>query len=103
MMSMVSNISKSTLRTFLLLILTVTIASTFEFGELMYGDNELQGAWKRSNAELINGLIGMDLGKLAKAGKRSRTSSMITNDENINNDIRFKMNLKKLLSNQRHY
>ncbi|CAI4230770.1 unnamed protein product [Auanema sp. JU1783] len=26
---------------------------------------------KRSNAELINGLIGMDLGKLSAVGKRS--------------------------------
>ncbi|KAL4002412.1 hypothetical protein ACH3XW_3350 [Acanthocheilonema viteae] len=99
MMIVVSSISKSTFCTFFLLILTVTIASTFDFGELMYDDNELREAWKRSNAELINGLIGMDLGKLAKAGKRSMSAS----DESINNSQRFKIDWRKLLSNQRQY
>ncbi|KAM3724495.1 Pigment dispersing factor [Dirofilaria immitis] len=99
MMIVVSNISKSSLRTFSFLILTVTIASTFDFGDPMYGDNEMRGVWKRSNAELINGLIGMDLGKLTRAGKRS-VSPLITNDDNTNSNYRFNsMYLKKLLSN----
>ncbi|EFO21320.2 hypothetical protein LOAG_07167 [Loa loa] len=103
-MIMVSNISKSTPRIFSLLILIVTIASAFDFDELMHDDNDLQEIWKRSNAELINGLIGMDLGKLTKAGKRSIIPpSMITNKQKaINNGQRFNMNLKKLLSYQRH-
>lgn len=42
---------------------------------------------KRSNAELINGLIGMDLGKLSAVGKRS-------NAELINGLLG--MNLNKL-------
>ncbi|CCD72026.2 Pigment dispersing factor homolog pdf-1 [Caenorhabditis elegans] len=42
---------------------------------------------KRSNAELINGLIGMDLGKLSAVGKRS-------NAELINGLL--SMNLNKL-------
>lgn len=67
---------------------------------IQYGDNDLQEVWKRSNAELINGLIGMDLGKLAKAGKRS-LSLMTANDENASNDQRLNMNLKKLLTKQR--
>ncbi|VDO55530.1 unnamed protein product [Onchocerca flexuosa] len=71
--------------------------------KVIYGDNDMPEIWKRSNAELINGLIGMDLGKLATAGKRS-LSSLIKNDENINSNNQFKnMNLSKLLSNQRHY
>ncbi|CAB3403588.1 unnamed protein product [Caenorhabditis bovis] len=44
---------------------------------------------KRSNAELINGLIGMDLGKLSAVGKRS-------NAELINGILG--MNLNKLNS-----
>ncbi|KHJ92864.1 hypothetical protein OESDEN_07235 [Oesophagostomum dentatum] len=44
---------------------------------------------KRSNAELINGLIGMDLGKLSAVGKRS-------NAELINGLLG--MNLNKLSS-----
>uniref|UniRef100_A0A0M3HZ91 Transposase n=1 Tax=Ascaris lumbricoides TaxID=6252 RepID=A0A0M3HZ91_ASCLU len=35
----------------------------------LFGDGEL--LTKRSNAELINGLIGMDLNKLSAIGKRS--------------------------------
>ncbi|VDM95873.1 unnamed protein product, partial [Onchocerca ochengi] len=68
-----------------------------------YGNNDMREIWKRSNAELINGLIGMDLGKLAKAGKRS-VSSLIRNDENINSNHQFNtMNLHKLLTNRHRY
>ncbi|VDK73848.1 unnamed protein product [Litomosoides sigmodontis] len=90
MMLVLSNISKTTFRIFPLLIITITIASTFDFGELMYGDDELQEqAWKRSNAELINGLIGMNLGHFANAGKRS-VSALRANDKSVSNGQRFK-------------
>uniref|UniRef100_A0A8R1HS68 Uncharacterized protein n=1 Tax=Caenorhabditis japonica TaxID=281687 RepID=A0A8R1HS68_CAEJA len=52
----------------------------------MYDDMQFV---KRSNAELINGLIGMDLGKLSAVGKRS-------NAELINGLLG--MNLNKLSS-----
>ncbi|ETN79609.1 hypothetical protein RB195_010069 [Necator americanus] len=52
----------------------------------MYDDTQFV---KRSNAELINGLIGMDLGKLSAVGKRS-------NAELINGLLG--MNLNKLSS-----
>ncbi|CAG9538543.1 unnamed protein product [Cercopithifilaria johnstoni] len=101
MMIVVNNISKSTSCTFFLLIITITIASTFDLDELMYDDDELTDIWKRSNAELINGLIGMDLKKLAKAGKRS-ISTVVANDKSVRNRQRFNnVNLKKFLSNRR--
>ncbi|KAJ1352118.1 hypothetical protein KIN20_008312 [Parelaphostrongylus tenuis] len=52
----------------------------------MYDDTRFV---KRSNAELINGLIGMELGKLSAVGKRS-------NAELINGLLG--MNLNKLSS-----
>ncbi|VDM55660.1 unnamed protein product [Angiostrongylus costaricensis] len=52
----------------------------------MYDDTR---SVKRSNAELINGLIGMELGKLSAVGKRS-------NAELINGLLG--MNLNKLSS-----
>uniref|UniRef100_A0A0R3S6E2 DDE_Tnp_1_7 domain-containing protein n=1 Tax=Elaeophora elaphi TaxID=1147741 RepID=A0A0R3S6E2_9BILA len=67
----------------------------------IYGNDDLRAEWKRSNAELINGLIGMDLGKLTKAGKRS-ISPIAPNDEGVSNDQRFHANFKKLWSSQRH-
>uniref|UniRef100_A0A915PQD0 Uncharacterized protein n=1 Tax=Setaria digitata TaxID=48799 RepID=A0A915PQD0_9BILA len=54
--------------------------------------------WKRSNAELINGLIGMDLGKLTKAGKRSL--SPIERNAEFSNDRRLKTDLSRLSSYQ---
>ncbi|VDN05125.1 unnamed protein product [Thelazia callipaeda] len=64
----------------------------------MDNEKETQELWKRSNAELINGLIGMDLGKLTRAGKRS-ISTMKRNAELINGLIG--MNLNRLESNGR--
>uniref|UniRef100_A0A914W4G5 Uncharacterized protein n=1 Tax=Plectus sambesii TaxID=2011161 RepID=A0A914W4G5_9BILA len=55
----------------------------------MESAEESSGFDKRSNAELINGLIGMDLGTLSAVGKRS-------NAELINGLLG--MNLNKLSS-----
>ncbi|KAK6012960.1 hypothetical protein OSTOST_21861 [Ostertagia ostertagi] len=75
---------------FLTLLVSVVVISTANpllyRAPQMYDDMQFV---KRSNAELINGLIGMDLGKLSAVGKRS-------NAELINGLLG--MNLNKLSS-----
>ncbi|KAK5975960.1 Pigment dispersing factor 1b [Trichostrongylus colubriformis] len=74
---------------FLTLLFSVVITSANPLlyrAPQMYDDMQFV---KRSNAELINGLIGMDLGKLSAVGKRS-------NAELINGLLG--MNLNKLSS-----